>query len=271
MKDKIRESKILEVRGTRRKALKDLLARESPVTIFLNDVDLVTLLCTPCDLENLAVGFLFSEGLLKGPQDIKKVFADKRDGAVWIETYAGKRPSRKAISKRLITTGCGKRLSFADMGKGLRKLDRDGRPKLSPDYVAEVMKRFQRASNAYLLTGGVHSAALADERGTLYFGEDIGRHNAADKVIGQCLIDRGDLEKLVLITSGRISSDILAKAARGRIPVIMSRAAPTDLAVRLARALNITLIGFARGHGMNIYSGEWRVTIQGPGRERKHS
>ncbi len=258
-KDKVRSLGILEVRPSARVQREDLIARETPVTIFLNDEDLVTLLCTPCDLVPLAVGFLFSEGLIRDAKEIKTSFADRRDRAVWVETKGRKRQSRATISRRLITTGCGKRLSFADMGKGLEKLPRSREPLLGQAVVQPLMRLFQTASRVYTLTGGVHSAALAEGEDLVYFSEDVGRHNAADKAIGKALIDRGGPQGMILVTSGRISSDILAKAVRGRIPVILSKAAPTDLAVSLARRLNVTIVGFARGLRMNVYSGEWRV------------
>ena len=238
---------------------RDLVVREAPVTIFLNDVDLVTLLCSPKDLEYLAVGFLFAEGLIKGKEDIKSIFADKKDGVVWVETVGGKKFRDNILAKRFITTGCGKGLSFIDSAKYRKGLKANSDFKMQASQVALLMKEFQERSQIYKMTGGVHSAGLANARGIVAFNEDIGRHNAIDKILGECVLKGIKTDDLILMTSGRVSSDILVKAARGRIPVIVSRSAPTDLSVRLARDLGITLVGFARGSRMNVYSNEWRI------------
>jgi len=259
MKDETRLLDILRISKTGAVKERDLVVRESPVTIFLNDIDLVTLLCSPKDLEYLAAGFLFAEGLIKGKEDIKSIFADKKDGAVWVETVGGRKPRDNVLAKRLITTGCGRGWSFVDSAKHKKGLKAAGDFKIQSSQVALLMKEFQEMSRVYRKTGGVHSAGLADARGILAFNEDIGRHSAIDKILGECVLKSIKTEGLVLMTSGRVTSDLLVKAARARIPIIVSRSAPTDLSVRLARDLGITLVGFARGSRMNVYSNEWRI------------
>ncbi len=123
------------------------------------------------------------------------------------------------------------------------------------------MTDFQKESKIYLQTGGVHSAALADNAGILIFKEDIGRHNAIDKVIGQGLREKVDFSNKIMITSGRISSEVLLKTQKCRIPLIVSKSAPTNQAVKLAKDMGITLIGFARGARMNVYSEEARIKL----------
>jgi FdhD protein len=268
MKDETRRLDILRICGTGAVKERDLVVREAPLTIFLNDVDLVTLLCSPKDLEYLAVGFLFAEGLIKGKKDIKSMFADKKDGVVWVETVGGKKFRDNILAKRFITTGCGKGLSFIDSPKYRKGLKADRDFKMQANQVALLMKEFQERSRIYRTTGGVHSAGLANARGIVAFNEDIGRHNAIDKIIGECVLKGIKTDGLILMTSGRVSSDILVKAARGRIPVIVSRSAPTDLSVRLARDLGITLVGFARGSRMNVYSNEWRIVAGSHAKQR---
>jgi FdhD protein len=259
MKDETRRLNILHVSGSATTRRRDVVVREYPVTIFLNDVDLVTLLCSPMDLEYLAVGFLFGEGLIKNKKEIKRLFADKKDGAVWVETYKKRKSLDNILAKRYITTGCGKGLSYTDPAEGGKRLRIESGLKMLPNTVASLMKEFQSKSQVFRKTGGVHSAGLANDGGFVAFKEDIGRHNAIDKILGECVLKGTKCNDLVMITSGRVSSDILIKAARGRIPVIISKSAPTDLAVRLARKLGITLVGFARGSRMNVYSNEWRI------------
>lgn len=262
MKDKTSRLKVLRIRGTATERKHDLVVKERPVTIFLNDVDIGTLLCSPSDLDFLAAGFLFAEGLIRGKEDIKRIIADRRDGVVWVETVGGKKPPHSIITRRLVTSGCGKGLSFADIRKDPKRMSAGLGFTMPSSSVALLKREFQTTSEVFKRTGGVHSAALADLNRLVFFNEDIGRHNAIDKVIGECILGGTSTEGLIMITSGRISSDILAKAARAGTPVIISKSAATDLAVKLARDLGITLIGFARGSRMNIYSNEWRISLK---------
>jgi FdhD protein len=125
------------------------------------------------------------------------------------------------------------------------------------------MAEFRRRSELHRQTGGVHAAALADRNGLLVFREDIGRHNAVDKVIGAYLLAGNCFEDKLLLSSGRLSSEILHKAAACSVPILVSRSAPTDRCVALARERSITLIGFARGRRMNIYSRGERIAVAG--------
>jgi len=124
------------------------------------------------------------------------------------------------------------------------------------------MKEIQQSSSMsmYRDTHGVHSCALCSSGGIEIFSEDIGRHNAVDKIFGKCFLENISLEDKIILTSGRISSEILIKVAKQKVPVIVSRTAPTDLGVGLAEKLKVTLIGFVRGSRMNVYTHEFRIT-----------
>ncbi|NVL92945.1 MAG: formate dehydrogenase accessory sulfurtransferase FdhD, partial [Desulfobacterales bacterium] len=119
--------------------------------------------------------------------------------------------------------------------------------------------QFQQYSKIYRITHGVHSAALCDAKNILVFADDIGRHNAIDKIFGQCLLEDIPTNDRIILTSGRISSEILLKVAKRNIPIIISKSAPTYLGVKLADDLGITLIGFVRGKKMNAYANDWRI------------
>ena len=262
MKDETRSLSILRITRTGAAKERDLVVREIPVTIFLNDVDLVTLFCSPNDLEYLAVGFLFAEGIIKGREDISSVFADKKDGVVWVETADRKKLRDNILVKRFITTGCGRGMSFVDSPRLRLALKSKSDFRIRASQVSELMKEFQKMSRIYRTTGGVHSAGLANASGIVAFNEDVGRHSAIDKILGETILKGMSTEGLILMTSGRVSSDVLVKAARGRIPIIVSRSAPTDLSVKVARDLRITLVGFARGSRMNVYSEGWRIITE---------
>jgi FdhD protein len=249
---------ILRIDEGRRKKAGDVVVRESPLTIVLNGKQLVTLLCSPNWLDCLAVGFLFSEGLVMSKKDIKSVEVDGKRGVAWVETKGGRMPSEDFLSKRYITTGCGKGTSFLGLPAGKMKRS-ESKVRLSPTAISNLMRKFQERSVTHKETGGVHSAALADAKGIIVFSEDIGRHSAVDKVIGECVLKRISMKNRVLLTSGRISSEILMKISRAGIPVVVSKSAPTDIGVSIAEKTGITLVGFARGNRMNVYSNASRI------------
>ena len=206
----------------------DVVAREFSLTIILNNQELVTLLCSPTDLEYLAIGFLFSEGLLRGKDEIKKILVDDQRGVVRIETEESGELARDVLFKRLITSGCGRGASFYS----------------AADATGQKVESQAKVSAPEV------------------FSEDIGRHNAIDKIFGECMLRDVPTDDHMIITSGRISSEILLKVAKRNIPILISKSAPTNLGVRLADELGVTLIGFVRGKKMNIYTNRWRVVAQ---------
>ena len=257
--DNVESVSIQRVTETGRKSGEDLVIRELPLTIFLNETELVTLLCTPQDLDSLAVGFLFSEGLLKNKDEIQRIIVNDQKGVVHIKAAADKEPDSEFLFKRFITSGCGRGASFlsaADV-QDLAKIE--SQVVTTAHEVFSLVHQFQHQSPIYRTTGGVHSAALCDTKNILVFAEDIGRHNAIDKVFGKCLLKDIPTDDRIIITSGRISSEILLKVAKRKIPIIASVSAPTNAGVNLANALGITLIGFVRGKRMNVYTHQGKV------------
>jgi len=244
--------------GEGRNNTKVAVARESPVTIILNNNELVTLLCSPVNLDYLAVGFLSSEGFLKSRDEVKSILADKKSGVVRVQTIKDVTLAQDILHKRMITSGCGRGASFysaADISTG--KVE--SRIQVSSDQVLDLVRRFQLGSQTYIETHGVHSAALCDKKRIIVFSEDIGRHNAVDKIFGQCLLEDIPTDNKMVITSGRITSEIVYKVARQYVPIIVSISAPTDLGVKIAENLGITLISSVRGNRMNIYTNDWRL------------
>lgn len=239
--------------------VEEAIAEEFPLTVIVNDQELVTLLCSPMDLKYLAVGFLLSEGLLAGKDDIAEIVVDDRTGVVRVETNSGTDTDRERLFKRMITSGCGGGATFyrAADAEGLTKVD--SATEITPDDIFRLTNEFQHHSELYLSTHGVHSAALCDGARIEIFYEDLGRHNAVDKVFGRCLLDDITTDGRLLITSGRVSSEILLKVAKRNIPIVVSIAAPTNAAVELAESLGVTLVGSVRGGKMSVYSHDRRV------------
>ena len=234
------------------------VAKEFLFTIFLNDRELVTLICSPGNLRYLAVGFLASEGLLESKDEIKKMKVDDWLGTAHIEIEEGNKTNDSFFNKRLIASACGGAATFYSAADAATPKV-ESSVKISPDYVFALVSEFQHGSRLYLATHGVHSAALADGKDILIFSEDIGRHNAIDKIFGKCLLEDIPTNDRIVISSGRVSSEILHKVAKRGIPIIVSISVPTSLGLKTADKLGITLIGSVRGKKMNVYTNPDRI------------
>ena len=257
-----RDALILKVTGSTVEGVVDHVASELPVRLVLNKEALVTLLCTPSELEELAVGFLLSEGILNDTSSIKKLEIDEKELAVRIELSGLPADFNKMFEKRTISSGCGKGITFTNYRMYAdSRIDVTGQL-MGLDDIERILKTFRNISALYLETGGVHSAALSDGKEILFFSEDIGRHNAVDKLIGKAFLRKLSLENKILITSGRVTSEIVTKAGRNRFPILISRAAPSCMAISYAEDMGITLIGFARGDRMNIYTWPNRIKLK---------
>jgi len=240
----------------------DVVTIELPLTIIVNNKELATLLCSPTDLKYLAIGFLASEGLIKDKAEIKKIIVDEKRGVARVETVEDKEFAPD-VFKRLITSGCGRGVSFHSAADVQGQSKVESQTTISNVEVFTLVREFQHRSQVFKTTGGVHSAALCDTKNILVFNEDIGRHNAIDKIFGECMLTDIPTDDRIIITSGRVSSEILLKVAKRNIPILISKSAPTNLGVRLAHDLGVTLIGFVRGERMNVYASGWRVTTNG--------
>ena len=249
---------VTRLTGEGRNKTEAAVARESPVTIILNGKELVTLLCSPTNLEYLVVGYLSSEGFLESKNEIKSILVDNESGVVRMQTIKDTPIVQDNLNKRMITSGCGRGVSFySTVDIATRKVE--SQIQVSSDQVLAMVRRFQLSSLVYKETHGVHSAALCDKKCIIVFSEDIGRHNAVDKIFGKCLMENISTDDRMVITSGRISSEIVYKVAKRHTPIIVSISAPTDLGVKVAESLGITLISSVRGKRMSIYANDWRV------------
>ncbi len=260
--NKVVQKKITRIRrgeNGQTEEFEDQIAVEAPVTIYLNGNELVTLLCTPEKIDRLALGFLRSEGLVTSIDDLEAIRVHEKEGLVEIDLKNKADLGGKLYGKRTVTSGCGKGTVFFNVLDSLRSSPLEGRLEIEPASILALMELMQQKAELFKNTGGVHSAALADGEHILYFYEDIGRHNAIDKIIGECLLDGIATDDKIIVSSGRLSSEILLKAAKLKIQLIVSRAAPTSLCIELAESLNMTLVGFVRGSRLNIYSHSWRI------------
>ncbi|MBL7183072.1 MAG: formate dehydrogenase accessory sulfurtransferase FdhD [Anaerolineae bacterium] len=229
------------------------VVREVPVTVYVNRKELVTFLCTPHNLRYLALGFLYLEGIIGGLDEVALLrVCDEEEMIEARLTHDVELPTRCVL-----TSGCGGGTTFADLTAQTGQID--STLKVTPSQILGLMRRLYRQAELYRTTGGVHTSALSDGQQLLVVASDVGRHNTLDKIQGQCLLEGIDTRDRIILTTGRLSVEMLNKAAKMQAPVLVSRTSPTDLAVELAKSWGITLIGYARGGQIHVYSGEERV------------
>lgn len=239
--------------------IEDEVVKEYPLTIFIDGEEFITLLCSPDSLEYLAAGFLISEGIINYYSEIESINVNERDGFANVILKGGANFKKGLFGRRVLTTGCGKGSIFYSAAQRLNSVKVESNVKITYSQVLNLVKLVEAKGEIFKRTGGVHGCGICNLEEVLIFHEDIGRHNALDKVFGEASAKNIELNDKIVVTSGRITSEILLKCLKREIPIIISRSAPTDLAIRLARESGITVIGFVRGSRINVYSGEERI------------
>jgi len=232
---------------------------EIPLSIFMNGKEIVTLLCTGHHLGALALGFLKSEGLLNDRSNLLDITVDEEKGAVHITVDDVSVMEENASIKRAITSVCGKGTMFYQAIDSLLTTKIKFPLTITSEQVCLVMSQLNQRSSLYKETRGVHNVALATPDSILLFRSDIGRHNAVDMICGECFLENIPLEDKLLLTTGRITSEILLKAARMKTPFIISRNVATYHSITLGQAMGITLIGDMRGDKFTVYTHPERV------------
>ena len=229
---------------------------EAALSIYVNGVELTAFMFTPVQQKALALGFLKNEGLIARIDEVQvaHVCTGGTCADIWL-SHAVQRPSRS-----IITSGCGGGVTFVDLSSRIEPLTSE--VQVTPAQVRDLMRQLLGAGKLYNAVRGVHTSVLSDGERVLLVAEDIGRHNTVDKLRGLALMQGLDTRGCILLSSGRISSEMLVKAAKMGMPVIVSHSSPTSLAVTMARAWGITLIGYVRRNRMNVYAGEERLRIE---------
>jgi FdhD protein len=222
---------------------------EGAITIFANGQELATLMCTPRDALQLALGFSANEGLIDGMADVEIAHVCKPGTCVdlWFSHSVWDRPRR-----RIITSGCGGGLTFADLTAFQEPLQSD--LSLPPEQIGALIGQLQDQHSLYARARGVHTSALSDGQRLVIVTEDVGRHNTLDRLRGECLLQGIDPRGMLLLSTGRISSEMIHKAVKMGCPIVASRTSPTSVSVTLARAWNISLCGYVRRNRMNVYA-----------------
>jgi FdhD protein len=234
---------------------------EISLKIYINSTEYASLLCLNQLTEELALGFLYSEGVIDRIEEVASITYNERLFAVMIQLAAG-RSVERCESLRSVTSGCGKCFTYINPLKDDKFLPVASQGRFDLRAILRSMKEFERRSAIFREIGGVHSALFQHDLFSV-FNEDIGRHNCFDKITGVLL--RSDQMKLVengiLFVSGRVSSEIITKVIRLGVPVLVSRTTPTAAAVTLAEKYNVTLLGYVRSDAGYVYAGEERLTM----------
>lgn len=240
----------IQLRGGRTKEVKDEVVREQPLVIFVNQKKFITLLCSPFKLDCLVVGYLWLERVIASVEDINRLEISEVDGVASVALAR----EVELPTERILTSGCGGGITFRIDPRLFPKLRTS--LKVRPEQLYQRMKDLYAEAVHYRTSRGIHGAALTDGDRLLVVTEDVGRHNTVDKVKGEALLKGIPTTDMILLSTGRVSSEMLLKAARMEVPLVASRTSPTEMAVSLAEQLGITLVGYLRSESLNLYAGD---------------
>jgi FdhD protein len=251
----------LDVTTKTSKKTTDFIAEEKPLHLFVNSTYWATILCSPANLKEMAVGHLLSEGILKSTAEIDEVVLKEAENSCYVKLKAEvKVEDRIKLSRlhaRVVTSACGG-------GSPYQYARKPSKVKSKLTVKAEVLfnsvNQLNFKAELFRKTGGVHAAAIYKADGSLIaLAEDVGRHNAVDKAIGMAALKQIDFRQCFLALSGRLSGDVVFKAAKVGLPIVASLAAALSSGIEMAQLANLTLAGFVRGKRMNIYTFPERI------------
>lgn len=261
MNSTVKKRTVLRFKNGQMESVEDKIVTEFPVTVKINEEEFVTMVCSPQYIEDMVIGYLASEGVIRAYKDIKNIWVQEKEGYVHVTINKLNPYFQNLQNKRYITSCCGaSRQGFVFINDALTaKKMNDISVELSIKDCFQLMNKLQQSAATFQETGGVHNAAICDKNGFMLSRMDIGRHNALDKLYGYCLKHHISIRDKVVVFSGRISSEILLKVAKIGCEVVLSKSAPTELALNLAEELGITTVGFIRNNSLNIYTCPERI------------
>ncbi|MBF0515497.1 MAG: formate dehydrogenase accessory sulfurtransferase FdhD [Nitrospirae bacterium] len=232
----------------------DPIAVEKKLRLTVNSHEVLSLYCSPVMIKELVVGFVMGEGIIKGSWCTENMSISMGGQDIVVNINA---TGEVSLAGKAITSGC---IGGITIPKEIAANSVTSSVKISPESLRRVFGEFQRRCLSYQNTGCIHSAAISDGDCIVGFAEDIGRHNAVDKVIGASILEDFNLSNSIMLLSGRLSSEIASKCARWSIPIVASRTAPTSLSVEIAEWAGVTMVGFLRGSRFNIYTHPKRIS-----------
>jgi FdhD protein len=251
----------IDTSSQKARSVSDFVAEEKPLHIYINRIHFATIFCSPSDLKELAIGHLLSQGIIRTHEEVEDVSLEEEQSVcnVKLERDVDIERALKLSNSlsRVILSACGSQSPCQFTGR-MPKIK--SHLSLRAETVLNCVNRLNSLAEVFRKTGGVHSAAIyGTDGGLVAFAEDVGRHNAVDKVIGKAIVKGADLSMCFIALSGRLSGDIVLKVARLGLPIAASLAAPLDSGIRVANHTGVTLIGFVRGMRMNVYTYPKRI------------
>lgn len=242
--------------GTDPQHIEGSVPEEALACISVNATELATFMCTPRDLDLMALGFLYNEGIIDSLDDVRAYHVSRNRTCVdmWLHDLSFQPPERE-----ITTTGCGGGVTFDDLSEAHEPLESDLRA--TPQQLAALMRQLHLGASLYQEARGIHTAVLAEGDRVLLQVEDVGRHNCLDKLSGAALLNHVPTKDRILLSSGRISSEMINKARRLQTPIVCSRTSPTSLSVALAEAWNMTIVAYLRQDRMRVYTHPERLAL----------
>ncbi len=257
--DAIYSTSITKIKGEKRFITEDTLVREIKLEIVVNGKNIAALMATPIDQEALVLGYLMSENIISQIGDLEKIELFQDGTVVEVTAKVNDDSIMKLNSEGVVTSGCGRSMTANIDPEAIEAKVIKSDFAIPASLLTKEMGQFYTECPLYEETGCVHTAKLFIDETTFFIGEDIAQHNTIDKAVGKALLAGTDITKAFLMVSGRLSSEMVAKAVMYQIPIIASRTASTCLGVQIAEKFGLTLIGFVRGDRMNIYKHPQRI------------
>jgi len=231
------------------------LAKEVPYTLFVNDREILSISTLPTHLEELFTGFLISEGVLAARSELLECHVDDGTRLVRMELDVPDERVAKLEGRGMLTSGCAGGLVFSVESAASDSVEPRQGPaiRVSPRTILKRMAELDTYPGIYSITRGVHAASVADDEKTIIILEDLGRHNAVDKIAGYCFLHGLETRDKLLLTTGRITSEVLTKAARNGFPIIISRSSASAMAMAMAQQFRVDVVTYVRGGRFNYF------------------
>jgi FdhD protein len=240
------------------------IAGEHPLTLYIDKRELVTLMTLGAHPEALAIGYLRNQRLVTSIEDILSVQVDWETEAVAVVTRSGLADLAERVARRTVTTGCGQGTVFGDLMEEIDDIRLRDDVRMTENEAYALLDAVRRHESIYKQAGAVHGCALASVQGgsaeILFFVEDVGRHNAVDAIAGQMWLDGIDGSDKIFYTTGRLTSEMVIKAAQMRIPFLVSRSGLTQMGYEIAQRTGITMLGRATGKHYLLFTGAQRFS-----------
>ena len=240
------------------KKMNTKVIQEGSLTIFLNNQEIVTLMCILDHPKYLAIGYLLNQNMIKKSEKIKKIEYDSDLGVIIIRTNT-QTNYEKILKKKITTSGCAQGTVFGNIYEEIMKIYLKSKIMIKHEWIYEISRKINLTPSLYLEAGAVHGCVICKKNNPLIYMEDVGRHNAVDKIAGYMFLKKISTKDKIFYTTGRLTSEMIIKTVKMGVPILISRSGFTSWGVELAKKTNLTLIGRAKGKKYTSLSGHHRV------------